>query len=279
MGRRRVRARNHSRGPFSIAEMAATFALMLPLLVACGETPAQARPDARQLTTQLASADPQQRAKAACGLRELGDEAAVAVDALLALLPDGAPIPMMVCERNWGRWNQEQTTTPGEQAASALVSIGSRTLKPLLTAVTHSSWIARRNAAWALGALDDPTASPALMKALSDRESPVREQAAWALGAIDESSAVEALIRVLKDSDPGVRQQAAWALGAIDDPRAVNALIDSLKDSAPEVREQAAWALGAIGDNRALDALLPALKDAEARVRRQAAWAIGVLSR
>jgi HEAT repeat protein len=279
MRRCRVRSRVRSHGPYSIADMAATLALMLPLLIACGDTPAQARPDARQLMAQLSSADPQSRAKAACALREMGDEAAVAIDPLVALLPDGAPIPQTVCERNWGRWNREQTTTPGEQAASALVAIGSRTVKPLLAAVTHSSWIARRNAAWALGALDDSTASPALMKALSDSEPPVREQAAWALGAIDEPSAVEALIRALKDSDKGVRQQAAWALGAIDDPRAVSALMQSLKDSEPEVREQAAWALGAIGDHRALDALLPALKDTEARVRRQAAWAIGVLSR
>ena len=259
--------------------MAATLVLVLPLLFASGDAPAQTRQDARQLIAQLSAADPQVRAKAACGLRELGDDAAVAVDALVALLPDGAPIPMTVCERSWGRWGQEQTTTPGEQAASALVSIGSRTLKPLLAAVSHSSWIARRNAAWALGALDDASASPALMKALNDSESPVRQQSAWALGAIDEPSAVEALIRALKDTDDGVRQQAAWALGAIDDPRAVNPLMQSLKDTEPRVREQAAWALGAIGDHRALDALLPALKDAEAKVRRQAAWAIGVLSR
>ena len=259
--------------------MAATLVLMLPLLIACGDAAAQTRQDARQLVAQLSAADPQVRAKAACGLRELGDDAAIAVDALVALLPDGAPIPMTVCERNWGRWGHEPTTTPGEQAASALVSIGSRTLKPLLAAVSHSSWIARRNAAWALGALDDASASPALMKALNDSESPVRQQSAWALGAIDEPSAVEALIRALKDPDQGVRQQAAWALGAIDDPRAVNPLMQSLKDSEPKVREQAAWALGAIGDHRAVDALLPALKDAEARVRRQAAWAIGVLSR
>ena len=271
--------RIRSRVLCSAADMAATLVLMLPLLIACGDAPAQARPDARQLVAQLSAADPQVRAKAACGLRELGDDAAIAVDALVALLPDGAPIPTTVCERNWGRWGQEPTTTPGEQAASALVSIGSRTLKPLLAAVSHSSWIARRNAAWALGALDDASASPALMKALNDSESPVRQQSAWALGAIDEPSAVDALIRALKDPDQGVRQQAAWALGAIDDPRAVNPLMQSLKDSEPKVREQAAWALGAIGDHRAVDALLPALKDAEARVRRQAAWAIGVLSR
>jgi HEAT repeat protein len=228
--------------------MLATFALMLSLLIACDEAPAQARAGARELMTQLSAGDPEARAKAACGLRELGDEAAVAIEPLVAMLADGAPVVQSVCERNWGRWNNEHTTTPGHQAASALVAIGSRALKPLLGAVTHPSWVARRNAAWALGALDDPIAAPALVKALGDGESPVREQAAWALGAIDERSAVEPLMRVLKDSDPGVREQAAWALGAI-------------------------------GDSRAVDALLPALKDAHPRVRRQAAWAIGVLSR
>jgi HEAT repeat protein len=254
-------------------------ALTLSLALACGDSPAQTRPAPRDLIAQLSSADPQVRAKAACGLRDSSDDAAVALDALVSLLPDGAPVPQTVCERNWGRWNHEMTTTPGQQAAAALVSIGSRALKPLLAAATHSSWIARRNAAWALGALDDSSASPVLLKALGDPESPVREQAAWALGAIDEPSAVDALIRALKDAEARVRKQVAWALGAIDDSRAVPALMESLKDPDPEVRKQAAWALGAIGDNRALDALLPALKDSHAEVRRQAAWAIGVLSR
>ena len=259
--------------------MVPAFAWLLSLALACGDGPTQTRPGSRELAAQLSAADPQARAKAACSLREMGDEAAGAIDALAALLPDGAPVPQTVCERNWNRWNNEMTTTPGHQAAAALVSIGSRAFKPLVAAASHSSWIARRNAAWALGALDDPTAAPVLLKALVDTESPVREQAAWALGAIDDSSAVDALIRALKDTEARVRQQVAWALGAIDDPRAVPALMASLKDTDPEVREQAAWALGAIGDNRALDALLPALKDTHAGVRRQAAWAIGVLSR
>jgi HEAT repeat protein len=259
--------------------MLATLALILSLVVACADAPVQAKPGARDLMAQLASTDPQIRAKAACALRELGDDAAVAMDALVSLLPDGAPVRQTVCERNWGRWNSEMMTTPGHQAASALVAIGTRAFRPLMAAATHSSWIARRNAVWALGALDDPAASPVLVKALGDAESQVREQAAWALGAIDEPQAVDALIRALKDSDARVREQVSWALGAIDDPRAVPPLMQSLKDADADVREQAAWALGAIGDSRALDALLPALKDTHAGVRRQAAWAIGVLSR
>ena len=249
------------------------------LLLPGGDAPSQTRQGARELMAQLSSADPAARARGACGLRDLGDEAAVAIDALLALLPDGAPVEQTVCERNWGRWNKQHTTSPGEQAASALVAIGGRTVKPLQNALTHTSWIARRHAAWALGALDDRSSSAVLLKALGDAESPVREQAAWALGALDDPAATPKLTEALKDDSAKVRRQAAWALGAIDDRRAVDPLIRTLKDGDAEVREQAAWALGAIGDSRAVDALLPALRDASAGVRRQAAWAIGVLAR
>ena len=58
---------------------------------------------------------------------------------------------------------------------------------------------------------------PGLIRALSDSADRVRKQAAWALGAIDDSRAVEPLLHALTDQSSGVRQQAAWALGAIGD--------------------------------------------------------------
>jgi HEAT repeat protein len=233
----------------------------------------------QELAEALTASDPAERARAACDLRERGDNAGAAIDALIALLPDAAPLERSVCGQNWWRWNPENRTTPGEQAASALVAIGGRTFEPLVKALRHPAWFARRNAAWALGALDDVRAVEALVPVMKDGEAAVREQAAWALGALDDRAAVAALIGGLKDADARVRRQSAWALGAIDDRRAVDQLITALRDSERSVREQAAWALGAIGDSRAIDGLLPALKDAEPAVRRQAAWAIGVLSK
>jgi HEAT repeat protein len=252
--------------------------LLVALLLAAPLTPQEPQ-KARELISQLSAADPETRTRAACGLRELGDDAAPALDALVALLSDGAPVEQSACSRRWSRWNPDNRTSPGEQAASALVSIGSRAVAPLLRTLKSASWIARRHAAWALGALDDRRAGAALIDVLADREAAVREQAAWALGALDEPAAVPALVAALKDQSPRVRSQAAWALGAIDDRRAVDALVQSLADSEGGVRAQASWALGAIGDGRALNALLPALKDPDPGVRRQAAWAIGVLSR
>jgi len=255
------------------------FGMLVGLLLLIPSQATQEQPKVRELMTQLAAADPESRTKAACGLRELGDDAAPALDALVALLSDGAPVEQSVCQRRWSRWNADSRTSPGEQAASALVAIGHRSVTPLMRALKSSSWIARRNAAWALGALDDRRAGAPLIELLADPEPGVREQAAWALGALDEPAAVSALVTALKDQSPKVRAQAAWALGAIDDRRAVDALVQALSDNEGGVRAQVSWALGAIGDSRAVNALLPALKDPDAGVRRQAAWAIGVLSR
>ena len=232
-----------------------------------------------ELSAQLTASDPAVRARAACELREHADRAGAAIDALIALLPDAAPLERSVCGENWWKWNPENKTTPGEQAASVLVAIGSRSFEPLVRTLKHQAWVARRNAAWALGALDDGRAVEALIPIVKDAEPAVREQAVWALGALDDARALPAVIAALRDSDARVRRQSAWAAGAIDDRSAVDPLLVTLADSDRTVREQAAWALGAIGDSRAVNALLPVLKDPEPAVRRQAAWAIGVLAR
>lgn len=238
----------------------------------------QAR-NVRELAAALSAPDPAARAAAACALRQEGDAAADAIPQLVALLADPSPVEHSVCAQRWWRGNPEDATTPGELAASALVSIGTRAFQPLADALSSSAWVARRNAARALGALDDRRAVRPLQAALTDREAAVREQAAWALGAIGDTTAVPALVESLRDADEHTRRQAAWALGAIDDARAVDALIRALSDPGKGVREQAAWALGAIGDSRAVAGLLPVLKDPAPTVRRQAAWALGVLAR
>ena len=201
--------------------------------------------DVRTLTGRLAAADPASRARAACELSKHGRDAAAALDALIELLGDGAPVPVSVCRRHWGE-SDETVTTPGQLAASALVAIGSRTVPRLMLAADSPAWLARRNAAWALGALDDIRAVPALTKLLSDAEPQVREQASWALGALSAESAVPALISAVRDADPRVRAQAAWALGAIGDPRALGAVLVALRDPDPMVRRQGAWATGVL---------------------------------
>jgi HEAT repeat protein len=197
----------------------------------------------------LGASDPAVRAKAACELRKQGEDAAPALGALVALLEDAAPVDADVCRRHWGRQaaGDRPVTTPGQEAAGALVSIGQRAVPALLGALDSASWVARRNAAWALGALDEPRAVAPILRLLQDPQPAVREQAAWALGVLDDESAAPAIIRALKDDDARVRRQAAWSAGVIEARGAVDPLLLALKDPDAGVRRQAAWALGIIG--------------------------------
>jgi len=237
--------------------------------------------NAADVISRLRDQDPRTRAIAACDLQRMGSAARMAIAALVERLPDASPVDPKVCGEDRHYWSKDidQQTSPGEEAAAALVAIGTESLPSLTTAARASQWVARRNAVWALGALDDPRGVTPALGALEDREPPVRRVAAWALGRLDADVAVTALIAALGDTDASVRSQVAWALGAIGDRRAVDGLIKALKDQDEAVRSQAAWALGSIGDGRASDALAATLKDASPKVRRQAAWALGSLGR
>jgi len=238
-----------------------------------------AAPDVSDLVTRLRGDDPSGRVIAACELQRLGSNARDAIAALIEQLSDASPVDPLVCGKNRHYWSKdiEHQTTPGEEAAAALVAIGTDSLPPLIIESRAPQWVARRNAVWALGGLDDRRGIPPAVMSLADREPPVRRIAAWALGALDANEAVPSLIAALMDEDPEVREQVAWALGAIGDARAVDGLIGALKDSATNVRAQAAWALGSIGDHRARTALAATLKDTSAKVRKQAAWALGAI--
>jgi HEAT repeat protein len=237
--------------------------------------------DAADLAVRLRDADPRTRTIAACDLQRMGTASRAAIAALIERLSDASPVDPKVCGEDRHYWSKdiEPQTSPGEEAAAALVAIGTESLPSLVTATRSPQWVARRNAVWALGALDDSRGVQSALTALADREPPVRRVAAWALGALDADVAVNALIDTLTDSDASVRKQVAWALGAIRDNRAVDSLIKALRDQDEDVRMQAAWALGAIRDRRASDALAAALKDSSPKVRRQAAWALGTMGR
>jgi HEAT repeats/Armadillo/beta-catenin-like repeat len=207
-----------------------------------------AQKDATAAAAGLASADPALRAHAACELRAFGSQAAPFMPRLVAMLEDASPVDPAVCaERTWRFRGAQDSTTPGEQAAAVLVAIGAPSQPVLMKALGGPAWVARKNAAWALGALDASEAVPALIEALKDTDAGVREQVCWALGSIGDRRAVDGLVGALGDSAAGVRRQAAWALGSIGDQRAVQGLMRALKDADAGVRKQAAWALGSIG--------------------------------
>jgi HEAT repeat protein len=242
----------------------------------------QQAPSTKDLSTvidMLRSPDPVVRTSVACMRDIFNASATAAIPALIDLLNDSEPVAPEVCREDRRRWwGDEHPITAGQESARALVHIGIASFDPLVKALASAGPTARRNAAWALGALDDQRAVAPLLTSMRDTDEHVREQASWALGALDDVRAAQALIGALRDPSPSVRRQAAWALGAIDDASAVDALVTALADSDARVREQSAWALGAIGDPKASTGLSSALKDSDSRVRRQAAWALGAVA-
>ena len=103
----------------------------------------------------LKSGKPQQKAAAAYWLGQQRAAAAAAVDPLVELLGDATEIdPAQYRQRRL------EKMTLGEEVAAALVNIGHPSIEPLIKVLkTSPQSEARKNAAWALGALHDTGAT------------------------------------------------------------------------------------------------------------------------
>jgi len=106
----------------------------------------------------LKSGKAQQKAAAAYWLGQQKSAAALAVDPLVELLGDATAVnPAQYRPRRLDKM------TLGEEVAAALVNIGHPSIEPLIKVLkTSPQSEARKNAAWALGALHDTgaTSSP-----------------------------------------------------------------------------------------------------------------------
>jgi HEAT repeat protein len=103
----------------------------------------------------LRSGKPQQKAAAAYWLGQQRAAAAGAVDSLVDLLGDATEVdPTQYRQRPLDKM------TLGEEVAAALVNIGHPAIEPLIHVLKTSPQAeARKNAAWALGALHDTGAT------------------------------------------------------------------------------------------------------------------------
>jgi HEAT repeat protein len=103
----------------------------------------------------LKSGKPQQKAAAAYWLGQQRSAAASAIDQLLDLLGDATNV-----DAKQYRQRPLDKMTLGEEAAAALVNIGHPSIEPLIRILKSSPQAeARKNAAWALGALHDTGAT------------------------------------------------------------------------------------------------------------------------
>jgi hypothetical protein len=108
-----------------------------------------------QHIAMLKSGKPQQKAAAAYWLGQQRSAAAGAVDRLLEFLGDATEV-----DAKQYRQHPLEKMTLGEEVAAALVNIGHPSVEPLIRVLKTSPQAeARKNAAWALGALHDTGAT------------------------------------------------------------------------------------------------------------------------
>lgn len=218
-------------------------------------------------------------------------------------------------------WLPKLTSTIQIQREGAAQALGwlaktqgeiDKVVPALIEALKDPAMPVRRDAAEALGRLNDPRAVNPLYELLSDADAWVADVAVEALqkggavnltteqitplidhltstdqdarlralrllGATKNELAYEPLNGLLTDADLTVRAEVAKALGAFGDQRSLQPLIDLLADESAEVRSGAALGLGALGSIDAVDALILALADADSNVRVAVAEALGML--
>ena len=243
----------------------------------------ESSPSVSQQSNESLSA--QQRAQVACAAVQ--KKAFEAIPDLVAMLGDDAKTELIRCWEGT-RWSPAldsfKHSSPGEQAALALASMGPPAFEPLTNQLDNSNATVRRNAAWAIGELTGmapgarANAVPQLISLLSDADLWTRLAAARALGELHDKRATDSLVATLSDADWKVRELSAWALSEMKDARAVDALCQALlTDLRAEVRGTAAEALGEIRSAKALSSLKQALNDPESGVRAKVGWAISEL--
>ncbi|MFQ6078745.1 MAG: HEAT repeat domain-containing protein [Thermodesulfobacteriota bacterium] len=230
-----------------------------------GDIPSHIPAHVRQQIKRLYSPARIERAHAAIHLGQMGAQAVPAIPFLIGMLGDST---QLVAEP------EGVATSPGAEAARALVRIGKPAVEPLIAALKDEDSYIRGYAAEALGEIGDPRAVEPLIAALEDKDPSVSEKVAWALGEIKDRRAVEPLIGALHHEQLWVRRTTAEAMGKIGDRRAVEALIAAMRDEEALVRLYATEALGEIRDHRVVEPLIAALKDENWDVRRGAAEAL-----
>jgi HEAT repeat protein len=177
----------------------------------------------------------------------------------------------------------------GEVAAarSALRTIGTRAIKPLLDALADDKDTQQRTAVDLLAFVENRSAGPPLFAfATGHAEQPLRLQAMIACGALRDASLLPKYESLLLPKDetavaPGdpVSVAAAWSVARLGDRRSLGLLFKLLGRSTPDLRALAAIGLGLAHDRRSAGELAALARSVDAGngPRAAAAFALGEL--
>jgi HEAT repeat protein len=133
----------------------------------------------------------------------------------------------------------------------------------LIEQMQADSSTVRREAAIALGRINDDELNPEVVAALTAAlSSDIGDSAAEALGLLGAEAAIPVLVSTMRESNLAVCQSAAVALGRIGSPVAVSALMEVLQQEDWSLRSCALKALGQIPLQESSEALIQARRQA-----------------
>ena len=172
----------------------------------------------------------------------------------------------------------EQCTTVEDavcQAAPGRIAVwGSEAVPRLMKVFAELPAAGQILAVGALGRIDEPAATQALVQLGGAKSSSVRAVVLETLGGRSGAQVEKVLIAGLTAKEPTVRAAAAESLGKSNSLRDLKRVIPALArvcaDTSEQVAVSAVESLGLIGDPRAVPSLLGALRSPRSSVRRAA---------
>jgi HEAT repeat protein len=193
---------------------------------------------------ELYSNDPAKRVRAAAAIGRMGEKAKDAVSFLISMLDDSDFVLQQADS------SVAFSTSPAKASMSALISIGSPAVEPLIAAGRNESAEVRKYAVEALGHIKDSRSIAPIISALEDRKTMVRESAHKALFQLiqdlKEQGDEKQLVDMLQYEEPSFQLAVIEALGNIPTSH-VEKLVPFLGNKDPFIRKNAADALKKIG--------------------------------
>lgn len=202
------------------------------------------------------------RLQATYALAEMGARVVPAlVDALRDEAEKHAEAKIAKCPANPAGGNPANLAT-----AHALAAIGPPAIDALVDLTSDDSWAVRATAVDVLGTIGRPAkvAAPAIRRGLQDENLWVRRNAAEALGTLNDASSVDDVSKALADQDWRVRLNAAGTLARLGTAAApcISAVRPLLQDENRYVQANALQALRRFATPEATDALMRHLMSA-----------------
>ena len=183
-----------------------------------------------------------------------------------------------------------------EIARDGIIQRGKKAIPRLIQYLADDNAFRRKDAAYLLGKIGDPSVVPELIAACHDSEAGVRCNAAEALGMLGNAQAIESLQRNLSDTarcnhyfPDRVCDVAARSLQRLGTPESISIveewrslgmtakLVKALQSDDLYVLQDAVWSVGRLKVKEAVEPLLEVLNNGDPEIKRGVIWSLGVL--